>query len=153
MEDYASYGNLKAHDLPYWAKAKYIREESKTSPNKLVFSDDDNGVYLFHANCLEMMDRIIEKHPDGLFDMIFADPPYFLSNGGITCQNGRMVKVDKGDWDKSQGPEINPELQERLACHRSPAKPFFYFQRTKQWVIWRDLMALINAYPRPLGAK
>lgn len=34
------------------------------------------------------------------FDMIFADPPYFLSNGGISCQSGKIVCVDKGDWDK-----------------------------------------------------
>lgn len=31
---------------------------------------------------------------------IFADPPYFLSNGGITCKSGKMVSVDKGKWDK-----------------------------------------------------
>ena len=41
---------------------------------------------------------------------IFADPPYFLSNGGITCHAGKMVKVDKGDWDKSRGPELNHEF-------------------------------------------
>ena len=34
-------------------------------------------------------------------DMIFADPPYFLSDGGFTCQSGRMVSVNKGDWDKA----------------------------------------------------
>ena len=39
------------------------------------------------------------------FDVIFADPPYFLSNDGITCVNGKMVKVNKGDWDKSKGIE------------------------------------------------
>ncbi len=50
------------------------------------------------------------KYPDGRFEMIFADPPYFLSNGGITCHAGRMVKVDKGDWDKSRGPELNHEF-------------------------------------------
>ncbi len=33
-------------------------------------------------------------------NMVFADPPYFLSNGGITCHSGRMVSVNKGDWDK-----------------------------------------------------
>ena len=44
------------------------------------------------------------------FDLIFADPPYFLSNGGITCHAGRMVKVDKGAWDKSRGPELNHEF-------------------------------------------
>ena len=53
------------------------------------------------------MDLIAEKHPQGCFDMIFADPPYFLSNGGITCQNGQMVSVNKGAWDKSQGIETN----------------------------------------------
>jgi len=56
------------------------------------------------------MDQLLKKYPDGIFDMIFADPPYFLSNGGITCQAGRMVKVDKGKWDKSQGPEMNHEF-------------------------------------------
>ncbi len=35
-------------------------------------------------------------------DMIFADPPYFLSSGGITCKNGEMVCVDKGKWDKEK---------------------------------------------------
>ncbi len=35
--------------------------------------------------------------------MIFADPPYFLSNGGISVQSGKQVCVNKGDWDKSQG--------------------------------------------------
>ena len=42
--------------------------------------------------------------------MIFADPPYFLSNGGISCHAGKMVKVDKGEWDKSKGAEINHEF-------------------------------------------
>lgn len=42
--------------------------------------------------------------------MIFADSPYFLSNGGITCHAGKMVKVDKGKWDKSQGAELNHEF-------------------------------------------
>lgn len=39
------------------------------------------------------------------FDMIFADPPYFLSNGGISYQAGKVVCVDKGDWDKGGTPE------------------------------------------------
>ena len=34
-------------------------------------------------------------------DMIFADPPYFLSSDGISCSGGKMVSVNKGDWDKS----------------------------------------------------
>ena len=39
------------------------------------------------------------------FDMIFADPPYFLSSGGISVQSGKVVCVDKGDWDKSMSQE------------------------------------------------
>ena len=37
--------------------------------------------------------------------MIFADPPYFLSNGGISMQSGKVVCVDKGEWDKGGTPE------------------------------------------------
>lgn len=40
---------------------------------------------------------------DFQFDMIFADPPYHLSNGGISIQSGKVVSVNKGSWDKSKG--------------------------------------------------
>ena len=40
------------------------------------------------------------KEFDFKFDMIFADPLYFLSNGGISLQSGKVVSVDKGEWDK-----------------------------------------------------
>ncbi|MCX7862495.1 MAG: hypothetical protein N2449_05825 [Bacteroidales bacterium] len=43
-----------------------------------------NGVWLFLMNCIDFMDILLKKYPNGLFDMIFADPPYFLSNNGIT---------------------------------------------------------------------
>ena len=42
---------------------------------------------------------------DFKFDMIFADPPYFLSNGGISVQSGKVVCVNKGDWDKGMSQE------------------------------------------------
>ena len=38
---------------------------------------------------------------DTKFDMVFADPPYFLSNDGLTIKSGKVVSVNKGDWDKS----------------------------------------------------
>ena len=52
--------------------------------------------------------------------MIFADPPYFLSNGGITCHAGRMVSVNKGKWDKSRGVKENHQftLDWLKACQR-----------------------------------
>jgi len=79
-------------------------------PARLAFRDDASGIFLYEADCLALLDRILARHPDGVFDAIFADPPYFLSNGGITCQNGRMVKVDKGGWDKSRGAEMNHDF-------------------------------------------
>ena len=87
-----------------------VMESSEYSPNQCVFRNDEFGVWLYHANCIEFMDMLNGKYPEGKFDMIFADPPYFLSNGGITCHAGKMVKVDKGQWDKSNGPEMNHEF-------------------------------------------
>jgi site-specific DNA-methyltransferase (adenine-specific) len=57
--------------------------------------------------------RILKKLEPKSVDMIFADPPYFLSSGGVTCQNGKQVKVDKGEWDKSKA------IEDRLEYHRS----------------------------------
>ncbi|MFH0774202.1 MAG: DNA methyltransferase [bacterium] len=87
-----------------------VMERSAYSPNQCFFRNDEHGVWLYHANCIEFMDILIGKYPEGRFDMVFADPPYFLSNGGITCCAGKMVKVDKGQWDKSNGPELNHEF-------------------------------------------
>lgn len=51
---------------------------------------------LYLADSFEIL-RNMEKEK---IDMIFADPPYFLSNNGITCSSGKMVSVNKGEWDK-----------------------------------------------------
>jgi site-specific DNA-methyltransferase (adenine-specific) len=87
-----------------------VMEQSEYAVNKCTFRDDGVGVWLYQTNCLEFMDTVIAMYPKGKFDMIFADPPYFLSNGGISCHAGKMVKVDKGNWDKSQGTELNHEF-------------------------------------------
>lgn len=88
----------------------FVLRENEISPSKMFYRDDIRGVWLYQANCLDLMDQLIAKFPNGKFDMIFADPPYFLSNGGFTCHAGKMVKVDKGEWDKSQGIELNHEF-------------------------------------------
>ena len=64
---------------------------------------------IIEGNCLEILDKIYKKQGE-FIDFVFADPPYFLSNGGITCRNGKMVKVDKGEWDVSKGMELNHEF-------------------------------------------
>ncbi|OGC76116.1 MAG: hypothetical protein A2145_04360 [candidate division Zixibacteria bacterium RBG_16_40_9] len=71
---------------------------------------------LIHGGCIE----VLNNAPEECVDMIFADPPYFLSNNGITCHAGRMVSVNKGKWDVSKGAEANHEfnLQWLKACQR-----------------------------------
>ncbi|CAN5717780.1 hypothetical protein BH18ACI4_BH18ACI4_06300 [soil metagenome] len=84
-----------------------VLDADSLSPLTSIYRDDTHGLFLYEGDSLEVLDKIAEIHADGCFDMIFADPPYFLSNGGITCHAGKMVKVDKGDWDKSRGAEEN----------------------------------------------
>lgn len=63
---------------------------------------------LYNEDCLTIMERL----PDNHVDMIFADPPYMLSNDGITCHAGKMVSVNKGKWDKSKGFEVDLAFHE-----------------------------------------
>ena len=59
------------------------------------YRSSDRAFTLLHGDSLELLPQF-----DFRFDMIFADPPYFLSNGGISVQSGKIVCVDKGEWDK-----------------------------------------------------
>lgn len=58
--------------------------------------------------------------PDSSIDCIWTDPPYNLSNDGITCFSGRMVKVNKGEWDRSKGVELDHEFNQvwLAECYR-----------------------------------
>lgn len=60
------------------------------------YKSPNNDFTLIKGDCVDTL----SKFRFG-FDMIFADPPYFLSSGGISCQSGQIVCVDKGEWDKS----------------------------------------------------
>ena len=57
-----------------------------------------NQIEIIQRNCLEILYKLYDKN--GKFtDFIFAEQPYFLSNGGITCEYGKMVKVNKSEWE------------------------------------------------------
>jgi len=75
--------------------------QAQVSGYSLAMSDRERGIFLYHGDCIEVMEAILRKHPQGCFDMIFADPPYGLSNDGFTCVAGRAVSVNKGEWDRS----------------------------------------------------
>ena len=62
------------------------------------YKSPDRNFTLLKGNCIELLNSFEFK-----FDMIFADPPYHLSNDGISVQSGKIVSVNKGLWDKSHG--------------------------------------------------
>jgi len=72
-----------------------------------------SGFVLYLGDCLEVLKRI----PKESVDMVFADPPYNLSNGGFSVHAGRRVSVNKGHWDKSKG------VEEDFEFHRAWLKP------------------------------
>lgn len=57
---------------------------------------EDDNFKLLHGDAL----LLLKKIPKESIDMIFADPPYFLSGDGISCSGGKMVSVKKGEWDE-----------------------------------------------------
>lgn len=74
------------------------------------------NVRLFNADVMEVLNAL----PDECVDLVFADPPYNLSNGGFTCHAGKRVSVNKGKWDKSKGIEedFNFHYNWIEACNR-----------------------------------
>ena len=103
------------------------------------YKSPNNDFILAHGDCFKLL-----KEFDFKFDMIFADPPYFLSNGGISLQSGKVVCVDKGEWDKGNcltelGYKIlnvitwektNPPVN--ISCR--------YFKYSTEFVIWARKM-------------
>jgi site-specific DNA-methyltransferase (adenine-specific) len=91
------------------------KEKILTSIEQKPYLEDEDFV-LYHGDCLEILKNV----PNESIDMIFADPPYNLSNGGFTVHAGRRVSVNKGDWDKSKG--FNDDLDFHVnwieACRR-----------------------------------
>jgi site-specific DNA-methyltransferase (adenine-specific) len=65
------------------------------------FAAPTGDFILLEGDCRALLPKL---HAMGLCpQLIFADPPYHLSNNGITCRSGRMVSVNKGGWDQSAG--------------------------------------------------
>ena len=89
---YATLGDLyHLVDTKSWA--------TKT-PNESIYQSEKRDFDRAHGDCFKLL-----KEFDFKFDMIFADPPYFLSNGGISLQSGKVVCVNKGNWDKGKSQE------------------------------------------------
>ena len=61
------------------------------------YKSPDRAFTLLHGDCFKLL-----REFDFKFSCIFADPPYFLSNGGISVQSGKVICVNKGEWDKGK---------------------------------------------------
>lgn len=94
--------------------------DASTPKYRLAISDRKRGLFLYHGNCLDVMDAVSRKYPHGRFNMIFADPPYGLSNDGFTCVGGKSASVNKGGWDRFANRQEYIEFTERwlVLCKR-----------------------------------
>jgi site-specific DNA-methyltransferase (adenine-specific) len=75
--------------------------------DSLTYQSDSVKLY-----CTDTL-KLLQTFPNDSIDMIFADPPYFLSNGGVTCISGKFASVNKGNWDSGL------TLQERHEFNRN----------------------------------
>jgi len=100
-------------ELQVQGKVVSIIRNFEENNNKIPHSIKDNPYFskddfvLYKEDCL----KILSQLPENSIDMIFADPPYFLSSGSFTCSNGRMTSVKKGNWDLSNGLKKDFEFQ------------------------------------------
>ncbi len=83
---------------------------------KAAWQSDDGASALYRDDAFALMKDI----PTDSVDCVWTDPPYLLSNDGVTCVAGKRVSVNKGDWDRSGGVENDHEfnLSWLSECHR-----------------------------------
>ncbi len=91
-------------------------KHAETDSASSVWKSEDAKSHLYLGDSLALMQAL----PPDSVDCIWTDPPYLLSNDGITCVAGKMVKVNKGEWDRSRGVDLDHEFNRTwlAACHR-----------------------------------
>lgn len=91
-------------------------KQAETDAAISVWKSQDGKSNLSLGDSLAWMQAL----PPDSIDCIWTDPPYLLSNDGITCIAGKMVKVNKGEWDRSRGVDLDHEFNRTwlAACHR-----------------------------------
>lgn len=75
--------------------SKALTQDEIINTPKPKFMSSDKKFTLFQGDCNELLPKFKDE-----IDLIFADPPYFLSNDGLSIQSGKIVSVNKGEWDK-----------------------------------------------------
>jgi site-specific DNA-methyltransferase (adenine-specific) len=89
---------------------------TKPKTDLLAWQSADGASRLFRGASFEILPTL----PDESVDCVWTDPPYLLSNDGITCVAGKMVKVNKGEWDRSRGVDLDHEFNRAwlAECYR-----------------------------------
>ncbi len=86
---------------------------------KAYYKSSDRNFTLLHHDVFNVLPKFSFQ-----FDMVFADPPYFLSNDGLTIKNGKIASVNKGAWDRSLCyEEVNDFNREWISLIRDKMKP------------------------------
>jgi len=109
------------------------------------YKSSDSAFTILNGDCFELLPQFNFK-----FDMVFADPPYFLSNDGISVQSGKIVSVNKGDWDKGGTPtQINEFNLKWLSLCRDKLK-----ENGSVWIsgTYHNIFSVANALTE-LGYK
>ena len=117
--DYSDFSDVAFRVIDSYELVRNGFKPSSSPKPSLYYKSPNHDFSLLQGNCIEVLPQF-----DFEFDMIFADPPYFLSNGGRSLQNGKIVCVDKGNWDKGGTPEsVNAFNHQWLSVCRDKLKP------------------------------
>ena len=82
-----------------------MSKKQASSDPTVAWSDDSGGI-LYQGDSFALLASMESES----VDCVWTDPPYLLSNDGITCVAGKMVKVNKGEWDRSRGIELDHQF-------------------------------------------
>jgi len=103
LKNKAKQKKVRAYSLPENFADFYTAEETSTYGDNgkkksylHYYKNEEPYIRLLKGNCVEILNQARENS----VDMIFADPPYFLSNGGISCHAGKMVSLNKDKLHK-----------------------------------------------------
>lgn len=106
--------------VDFFVEKKFNQQQYTNTQNITIpyYKSDNRDFTLLHGDCCRLL-----REFDFKFSCIFADPPYFLSNGGISVQAGKIVCVNKGDWDKGKSQQEMMDFnKEWLALCRDKLK-------------------------------
>lgn len=102
------------------ATVPLIQKKARAFSDSITPYFQKENFTLYHGDSIYLLNQL----PENSVDVVFADPPYNLSNGGFTVHAGKMVSVNKGDWDKSKGFEDDYNFHYRwMEAARRVLKP------------------------------